>query len=374
MLKWIVRIMMLLLGVLSGTLLWRWWQARQNRLPAPAAASLIQQPQPALYALRDSDGALSVYWAREAQEARVYLGTDIDSIQREEAAAVVHGAQSARLGQVEPLTRYAVEVQFEDGETLRTMERIIPMETIQNFRDIGGYETRDGFQVRWNRVYRAPGLDRLSKADQQRLVELGIRLVCDLRSEEENQVAPDRLPVDVGRLHMPFETRQPRSRWRQALRFWLNPEMIPGWLTEAYTQVMIDGNPQVFREVMLRLADDDNLPFVLHCAAGKDRTGVVVALLLAWLGVPDETIIADYSLSNYAHRFLLDNSQSYIEQMQSLGLSMDDILYFFLADPQTLRDTLAYFRRRYGSVDRYFRDVLALDDETLEHVRMNLLE
>jgi protein-tyrosine phosphatase len=145
-------------------------------------------------------------------------------------------------------------------------------------------------------------------------------------------------------------------------------------LLEGYTRVMIDRNARLFGGIFRRLADDDGLPAVIHCTAGKDRTGIASALLLAALGGPEATIIADYSLTNrdYAHIYELVKAQ--MAPLTRFGLTADDLHPLMLANPETLRAALRYLHQHYGDVETYLRERAGVDEATLARLRNTLLE
>ncbi len=165
-----------------------------------------------------------------------------------------------------------------------------------NFRDLGGYATADGRTVRWGRIYRSDAL-RLTDDDVHVLRErIGLRAIIDLRTAwefgnlEGGGKAPyvERLArVGARRFHIPIidETRMRRQ---------VSEERPPG--ARGYSKMLERGAPAL-GEAFALIADPDLQPLVFHCAAGKDRTGILAALLLGILGVDDETIIADYALS-----------------------------------------------------------------------------
>lgn len=165
-----------------------------------------------------------------------------------------------------------------------------------NFRDLGGYVTADGRTVRWGRIFRSDAL-RLTDDDVALLRDrIGLRAILDLRTGWEfgnlegggkaNYV--ERLTlVGAQRFHIPIidETR---------LRRQVSEERPPG--AKGYTK-MLERGADALGQALGLIADADLHPLVFHCAAGKDRTGILAALLLGILGVDDETIIADYALS-----------------------------------------------------------------------------
>lgn len=254
--------------------------------------------------------------------------------------------------------------------------RFVPLAGAPNFRDLGGYATADGRRVRWGQVYRSGALSHLTDDDLALVTALGLRLVCDLRSAEEVAESPDRLPVHDPPVyvHLPATPVDSKATQRQRLRaVLLDRPRLHTLLLEFYTITMIDDNAGLYREVFERLADPDNLPAVIHCTAGKDRAGMVSAMLLLALGVPEETVIADYTQSNRFYDHFERITQRSVRPLRALGVSVSDLYPLLIAHPDTLRAALAYLRERYGSVEAYLRDKAGIDETILARLRDNLL-
>lgn len=251
-------------------------------------------------------------------------------------------------------------------------DRRVAIASIPNLRDIGGYRTRDGQRVRWGLVYRSGSLATTTNEDLAKLRQLRLRYVCDLRTEDERAKAPDRLPESVRYEHV--QTQNVNNQQHHLLGMLLKPHYLHVMLREVYVEVIIAQNAAMFKTVLERIADPANLPLLIHCTAGKDRTGLAIALLLALLGVDDEAIIADYSQSNSAFMAIKEASKDIIQRLQRVGLSEKDTDALFLAHPDTLRYALAALRERYGSVEAYARDACKITPETIACLRANLLE
>jgi protein-tyrosine phosphatase len=191
------------------------------------------------------------------------------------------------------------EMRAADDESTSEEARHIAFEACFNFRDLGGYETDDGRRVRWNVLYRSDTLHRLTAADIDQFDALGLRTVIDLRSTTEVD-DHGRLTTTSGHLawhHVPMldnvklEPRDPSE-----ITAAIAQTQIPG---EGYLRIVEEFGGSLSLVFQL-LSGDDALPAVFHCTAGKDRTGIVAALLLDLLGVPDDVIAADYVLTERA--------------------------------------------------------------------------
>src|SRR4051794_38978193 len=174
-----------------------------------------------------------------------------------------------------------------------TPSRVVPHPLIFNLRDVGGYAGHDGRTVRWRRLLRSDSLHRLDAAEQQ-FAALGVRTVIDLR--RANEIAAfGRGPQFDGLVYHHIAPEHAE---------WSDVPLDPGgdnarWLADRYLELAEDG-AEGLAEAMRVIADADAAPLVVHCAAGKDRTGVVCALTLAVLGVADRDIAEDYALSTAA--------------------------------------------------------------------------
>ncbi len=226
--------------------------------------------------------------------------------------------------------------------------RHVDFEACFNFRDLGGYPTADERHLRWGTLYRSDTLHRLTAADLEVFRALGLRTVVDLRSSTEiDQYG--RLGISEAGLtwHNVPMLDNVRLSPRDPSELVLPPDESPG---EGYVRIAEEFAPSV-AETFGILADPDALPAVFHCTSGKDRTGIVSALMLDVLGVPDETIASDYCLTEAAHV----RSTPWIEQHEPEFAA-------FLAQipperraprPERILDFLDGLRSRYGSVPEF---------------------
>ncbi len=220
-------------------------------------------------------------------------------------------------------------------------ERHIPLEGAVNFRDLGGYKAADGRRIRWRTLFRADGLSRLTDPDRAAIRQLGVATVIDLRTTAE--LADGRFPVEdipVGFHHLPLLDAMPDPD-----RF----KMAPGMLGVQYLEMAKDAAPQIARALTI-VAERQAHPVIVHCAAGKDRTGVLVAVLLGLLGVPEPTIVDDYALSEQAMAAL---RRRLIERYPEGRAVIEGADEMFSADPANIASLLAALDEDYGSVTDY---------------------
>ncbi|HVX22976.1 MAG TPA: tyrosine-protein phosphatase [Acidimicrobiales bacterium] len=242
-----------------------------------------------------------------------------------------------------------------------TVDRHIALEGAVNFRDLGGYETADGRRTRWRTLFRADGLSRLTDPDRAAVRQLGVATVIDLRTTAE--VADGRFPVEdipVGFHHLPLLDAMPDpDRFR----------MAPGMLGVQYLEMARDAAPQIARALTI-VAERQSHPVVVHCAAGKDRTGVLVAVLLGLLGVPEQTIVDDYALSEQAMTALRRRLVERYPEGREVIEGADEM---FSAAPANIASLLAALDADYGSV-RGYGEAIGIGPETVAGLRDALLE
>ncbi len=176
-----------------------------------------------------------------------------------------------------------------------TPERHLPLEGGHNFRDLGGYRSVDGRTVRWGRLFRSGRLSGLTTDDVARLAGRGIRVVCDLRTPVERRREPS--VEGLAPVHLAWDYDVGHGRLRElASQPGVTPQQIHDGLADAYA-----GMPWQFARPYadaIRLLVDGQLPLVFHCTAGKDRTGVLAALILRALEVPERDVVEDYLLTD----------------------------------------------------------------------------
>jgi protein-tyrosine phosphatase len=359
---------LLLLGI--GVVFWR----RHNRpIAYPAPLSLVVEPDVDLAVLRRENGAVAARWHGDDQPAHIYAGTQPDAIDRSQPLKFHRENDDFIVSQLDPLARFYLELDFADGRKRITAERGVAFEEIANFRDIGGYLTTDGRRVRWGRVFRAGAFAQATEADLTKLAALNIRLVCDLRSDDEVTDAPDQLPTPTPQyVHLPLDAGDETLKRLRAVL--LNRKLIATLLPDAYVRIMIEGNARLFGDVLRRLANPAHLPAVIHCTAGKDRTGVSIALLLLWLGVPEATVIADYTLSNFYYDNFYRFADAAMKPLRRLGVRVEDLQPILMADSATMQTTILHIKTTYGSVETYLRERAGLSVATLAALKTNLLD
>lgn len=214
----------------------------------------------------------------------------------------------------------------------------IPMDGPQNLRDLGGFLNADGKAVAWNKLYRCDGLSALSQQDIAVFQKLNIRTIVDLRSGSEQKAMPDTVPEGVAYYACPMMREDVDLSAQDAGRAFAQS------LKTSYL-AMIQGNAekvgQAVRAVMEGLAKG---AVVFHCTAGKDRTGVLAAILLLLLWVSGEDIVADYQVSHTYNEGGINRMLQSVPQLQAYleQAGEDSMLH---SNPKNIRAVLEVLNR-----------------------------
>jgi protein-tyrosine phosphatase len=257
--------------------------------------------------------------------------------------------------------------------------RLLAFEGGCNFRDIGGYATADGRMVRWGKVYRTGVLTYFTANDHPQLLQLGVRAICDLRRAEEREREPSRWPDAAAQaLSWDDGERTPTIRAFAALQRDTAAGMFEAMLS-LYRALPEWMGPRI-RGLFECLAAG-RAPLVVHCAAGKDRTGIAVAVLLRALGVSEDTVVQDYLLTNDAGDFEAFMRARHSSQLgltnaahPLLAMPRDVRRVLFSADPAFLEAAFEVIEREFGGLDGYLERVAGVDAAMLEKTRAELLQ
>jgi len=240
------------------------------------------------------------------------------------------------------------------------LPRHLRLDGAVNCRDLGGYRTEGGGQTRWRRILRADGLSRLSAADLEQFAALGLRTVIDLRTADE--VALGRFPVEA--LEVDFHHLALLASIHDPEDF----VAVPGLLAQSYLD-MVDQSPQQLVRVLEVLSDEAATPAIIHCTAGKDRTGVACALLLSILGCDRRTIVEDYTLSAAAMGALRARLLERFPEASERILAAEQM---FAAEASAIEGLLEYLERNFGS-PLNFALASGLDRVTVDALRAHLV-
>lgn len=250
-----------------------------------------------------------------------------------------------------------------------------------NFRDIGGYRTRDGERVAWGRVYRSGRLPTLTDDDLLVLQQLDIGTVVNFLTDAEVKAAgADRVPPGTKQVSRPIETNDGMVSVVQEARRTADFSKVDASLNPEFHRMLVEqARPQY--AALIREIIHTERPLVFHCSHGIHRTGTATAILLWAVGVPWETIREDYLLSNECRREEVQKRLAQLRQMAADRLQiavqevdMTNLNAFYILQPHYIDTTREQILSNYGGIDRYLTDGLGLSSEEISQLRTRLLE
>ena len=214
--------------------------------------------------------------------------------------------------------------------------RRIQIEGAYNVRDLGGYETTDGRYTKWKMFIRGDDVSTLPRSSQDVLTDFGVRTVIDLRGVREIDSQADNVLSKLP--HIRYCNKAPKSY-----------------------RTMLDLCGDKFRDTLATMAETDALPVLFHCVGGQDRTGLVSAILLGLVGVPNKTIAEDYTLT----------AEYRIDAYLGSNLQPDTAPAQYTSEayrarncpPDVMLDTLDYLEERYGGVEGYVKSFGLTDEQ-----------
>lgn len=341
----------------------------------PVASAVFEQADviPFTAATASADGTVS-WSAPGAGKVTIFAGTDPLVSDRTNPVGQGDATGNIRVSGLAPGKRWYFALVPDRGAPLVIADRGLHLKTIPNLRDIGGYRTADGRWVKMGMLYRSDQLDRLSDSDLAAMGGLGIALVADLRTASERSREPDRMPAGAEHLVLDVaaDSRGLGGDMRQAMKL-ISTGQGAAMLTEANREfVSLDSARTAYSALLGRIGAHDAGPTLYHCTAGKDRTGWATAVILTILGVPRETVMADYLASNdYLHaknEAILAAAGS-----ASIPVARENLEPVVGVRAAYIEAAFAEVDKHYGSFDHYVREGLGLDDAAIDRLRMTLL-
>lgn len=245
-----------------------------------------------------------------------------------------------------------------ESVTIETTSNFIPFQAVFNFRDVGGLAANGG-TVKARTLFRSDTLARLADADRSAYAELAVATVIDLRRPEE-VASTGRAPQWAAPAYHHCHLDHPywrHSDYREELG-------VARYLADRYVELARQGRHDIARVIELIAAPETGATAV-HCVAGKDRTGTVVAFVLELLGVDDEVIAGEYALTELAEELFM----AWARVNQEGFADRPIVPYYVSTPPEAMLLTLREVRAEFGSVQR----LLDLPDATVERLRAKLV-
>ena len=320
-----------------------------------AQALKIEQVKDSLYAISAS--------AIPAKN-KLHWNTKPDSWSKTHTLLLKQPSETIELPTVHPI----LKLDESRSKSFYVAPRGVKLNGAINFRDIGGYTTTDGKQVKWGKIYRSADISKLTDADLKVIVDLNIKMVCDLRGEKESELAPDKIPANTKRILLSAGSENVGGA-NSYMKYMRTPEQGDSMIRSFYTRTDHLGKKYkpMFDE-LFNLEPDQALLF--HCTAGKDRTGVGAALILYSLGVEEASIYKDYEATN---EFRKDLNEELIRSLISKGLSEPAARSMMAANPEYLKAAFDAIIKQYGSMDNFMEKEIGLTGDRKKLLRSKFL-
>ncbi|MHC5202441.1 tyrosine-protein phosphatase [Myroides sp. LJL119] len=250
-----------------------------------------------------------------------------------------------------------------NGDSIWISNRLIDLKKVSNFRDLGGLVNQDQRRIIWGKFYRSGQVNDLKKSKFSEFKKLGITTVVDLRTDKEIARKPDNLPKDVTYLnyqaYQDSEDMFSKTR-KDVLKGKISPATADSLVVEFYGLYATE-NPQEIRKIITTILDNPDST-LFHCSAGKDRTGMIAAILLSILKVDKQIIMQDYLLSNN-YREKQVASRMKLAKFGKLffpNLNYQVVETFSWIKPIFLESMFESITKKYGSMDSYIENELQI--------------
>lgn len=252
------------------------------------------------------------------------------------------------------------------------ISRHIPFQGTPNFRDYGGYQTDDGRMVKWRRLFRSGQLSALTDDDQDQFANLDIRMVFDFRHDQERDNDPSRLPaaIPAAIVNLPINPGSSVSSLDKILTAGITFEQMAELMCAINRELAISQSG-AYRQMFEHLLNHEEGGSLVHCSAGKDRTGFAAAMVLSVLGVPRETILVDYMLS--AKYFNIDSELDRASKKYRWQADRSALVPMLEVRETYLGTAFEAIEQEYSSVECYLEDVLGIGSQEKTYLQERYL-
>lgn len=250
------------------------------------------------------------------------------------------------------------------GDSAAVASRYIGLENTVNFRDLGGLSTKDGKTVRKGLIYRSDNLSKLETDDFAAFNALRIATVYDLRTDHEIKGKEDRLPANVRYMHTPVvqdNAGEIKGLKKRVLNGEITEQQAKDMTAKFYADA-VTANIGSVKEILKQITGSDQ-PVLYHCSAGKDRTGIISALILSILNVDRQVIVDDFMLSNYYRRGRAEKTlgKAKLGRIIKPKLNMDAIEVLSTVDESFINATFNAIDSTYGGIEPFIENELGID-------------
>lgn len=303
-------------------------------------------------------------------KVKIYASTNPRNIPEKVAVAVANIAdQRTTIVPGDPTQRYYYKMVFNNRHRVTAATRNINIPGIQNFRDLGGYATNKGKEVRWGMVYRSGEMDNLPYSSLHELKNIGIKTIIDLRANNELCGVAPLKENGFNVIHIPVGVLSIEKLVQQLRAGTIRNDSISKLIMELNRE-FVTLYREEFKRVFEVLLEKENYPVVINSVTGKEKVGLASALLLSSLGVSDDNILFDYQLNNKYFDIPKASNFGY-----SLPVNAQEaITTLYSAREDFINAAKAQIEKNYGDVATYLQHGLELSGEDLRHIRSILLE
>lgn len=283
----------------------------------------------------------------------LYAGRTVEGIDFTQNIATGEGGGTFPLNIADTARSY-FQLVTEEGKAILS-ERHLPMTGGYNFRDIGGFKTKDGRYVKWGKVFRSDDLHKLTNQDLAYLSSIPLISIVDFRSVAERDSAPDINPASVVENYSFSINPGNLSSTNDIVK--LSEDSLKNIMADINRMLVSDSlSIDQYRKFFALLQNNENIPLMFHCSAGKDRTGMGAALFLSALNVEENIIFEDYVSSN---KYLGDKYAGIVKAYPQMKPVMG-------VDPEYLKAGFDEIKTRYGSIESYLVNTLDVDIDKMK--------
>jgi protein-tyrosine phosphatase len=326
----------------------------------------------AVHIWRDDQGDYHLEWDASEPDTRVTVELLSSPIELREQYRAGHTTRARFAGLPSSTTHY-FRLHDQHGTEFVATERKLGMQGAPNFRDYGGYKTALGRQVKWGFLYRSGHLSKLTEQDISLLASLRLDLICDFRRVEEQLGDPSRLPgVQPPKvLSLPITPGSNANFFEQAGGDFGGRQAMFDFMVDINTDFAV-AQTSTYKRMFAEILDVNDARFLVHCAAGKDRTGFAAAMVLAALGVERDVILRDYLMTG--RYFMPDDELDRIRQKYQMDLPSEAILPMLQVHEDYLCAALGSIDARYPSTEVYLAEELGVGASELSELRGRYLQ
>lgn len=255
--------------------------------------------------------------------------------------------------------------------------RFLQFDGVFNFRDIGGLKTKDGNFVKTGLLFRSGELSQLTEKGLNSLKQLNIKTVIDLRTPNECKSKPDRIPAaaDINIVNVPFCYNKKDLNNQEFFALLLRKSKdldFEALIKNIYYDIVFECTSQI-KDTISLISDKNNLPALIHCTGGKDRTGTISAIIQLLAGVPEETVMEDYLASNGFIEQRMKRTLKFIRWMSLFRISPERIKPMLIVRRDYLEDILIEIMNRYNTIEDYLDRLCFVQEESITKLKQILL-